>query len=228
MFISKPKYETITKHFSFKAGVHNIKPVTSLKILGSYVSHDLSNEREICQIIPLLNNRINLFEKLKKYTDFKTRLQFANSYIIGRLIYMMPTYTNLNGSQKGRLHKIVMRAARMTLNSYCFRKSINFILGKCNWLDINKMIKLSSVKFINNVLITQKPWGLYSNIKLNRRACAQLSFYSFPKSNARKATLLYQGISFYNQLPSYLKFLPQKKFKSAIKRERHMLKQLSN
>ena len=114
MFISKPKYETITKHFSFKAGGHNIKPVTSLKILGSHMSHNLSNEREICQIISLLNNRINQFEKLKKYTDFKTRLQFSNSYIIG-LIYMMPTYTNLNGSQRGRLHKVLMRAARMTL-----------------------------------------------------------------------------------------------------------------
>ena len=140
----------------------------------------------------------------------------------------MPTYTNLNGSQRGRLHKVLMHAARMTLNSYCFKKSIDFILGKCNWLDINEMIKLSSVKFINNVLITQKPWGLYSNIKLNERACAQISFYIFTKSSAYKATLLYQGISYYNQLPSYLKFLPQEKFKTVITRERHILKQLSN
>merc|ERR1712081_139629 len=95
MFISKPKFTSVTKYLSFKAGHHEIRPVPAQNILGAYLSHDLSNEREISQIIPMLNNRINQFEKLKSYTDFKTRLQFANSFIIGRMTYMMPTYTNL-------------------------------------------------------------------------------------------------------------------------------------
>ena len=227
MFISKPKYKIMTKCFSFKANGYDIKPVPSLKILGSYLSHDLSNEREISQIIPLLNNRINQLEKLKDHTDFQTRLQFSNSYIIGRLIYMMPLYTNLNCNQRDRLHKVLMRTARMILNSYCFKKSIEYILGKCNWFDINEMIKLSSIKFINNLLITQKPLGLYSNIKINDRVSAPISFYSYPKSSTYKCTLLYKGIAYYNKLPKYLKFLPRKKFQYLVKRERHMLKHLS-
>ena len=109
MFISKPKYRNVTKYLTFKAKDHEIKPAPCLNILGSYISHDLSNEREICQLIPLLNNRINQLEKLKSFTDFKTRLQFSNAYIIGRLTYMMPTYTNLNGNQKERLHRLIMR-----------------------------------------------------------------------------------------------------------------------
>ena len=45
------------------------------------------------------NNRINQFEKLGKYTNFKTRLQFMNAYVQGRLTYMLATYTNLNNDQ---------------------------------------------------------------------------------------------------------------------------------
>ena len=116
----------------------------------------------------------------------------------------------------------------MTINSYCFKKSIDYILGCCNWVDINEMIKMSSLKFINNMLVTQKPGTLYSKIKLNKRTCADLSFYSFPKLEGLKSTLLYKGIFYYNQLPSDLKYLPSKQFKVVIKRERHMLKQLSD
>ena len=228
MFVSKHKYRPLTKNFTFKAKGHEIKPVPCLKILGSFVSHDLSQEREISQLLSTLNHRVNQFEKLKKYTDFHTRLQFSNSYILGRLVYMMPTYTNLNVNQKDRLHKLLMRTARMTMNSYCFKKSIDFILGRCKWVDINEMIKLSSLKFINNMLITQKPGTLYSKIKINKRTCADISFYSFPRLGGFKSTLLYKGISYYNKLPSDLKFLSGKQFKEKLKTERHLLKQLSD
>ena len=107
---------------------------------------------------------------------------------------MMPTYTNLNNNQKDRIHRLIMRTARMTLNSYCFKKSVDFILGSCNWMDINEMIKLSAVKFINNLLIKQKPEYLYSKLKISRRVCSKISFYRFPKSSSLKNTVLYRGI----------------------------------
>ena len=102
LFVCKPKFKHITKYFSFVTKDFEIKPVPTLKVLGSFISQDLSQEREISQLIPQLNNRINDFEKLNQFTDFHRRLQFSNSYIIGRLIYMMPTYTNLSKSMKGR------------------------------------------------------------------------------------------------------------------------------
>ena len=126
-------------------------------------------------MIPLLNNRINQLEKLKSYTDYSTRLQFSNSYIIGRLLYMMPTYTNLNCYQKERIHKVLMRTTRMVLNSYCFKRSIDFILSSCKWLDIEEMIKSSALKFINNLLITEKPYQLYSKLKIKEMVVSYIS-----------------------------------------------------
>ena len=193
------------------------------------MTYDLSNDREVSQLIPILNNRINQFEKLKAHTNFETRLQFSNAYIIGRLVYMMPTYTNLTGKLKDKLHKVLMRTAKMTLNSYFFKKEIDYILGRCKWVDIDEMIKMSALKFINNLLISQKPGGYYSKLKLNRRACSDISFQcdSFPKTTDFKLTILYRGISYYNQLPKAIKYLPKNKFKSKLKTERHILKQLS-
>ena len=49
MFVSKPKLRPMTKNLTFKACSYVIKPQLSLKVLGSYLSHDLSNERELSQ-----------------------------------------------------------------------------------------------------------------------------------------------------------------------------------
>ena len=117
MLISKPKFRPQTKNIYFRAKNFDIRPVSSLKVLGCYISYDLSNDREISQLLPLLNNRINQLEKLKVHTDFETRRQFSNAYIIGRLLYMMPTYTNINQGQWDELHKILMHTAMNILNS---------------------------------------------------------------------------------------------------------------
>ena len=90
MFVNKPKPQPLTKYTTFEADSYAIKPQIFLKILGSYITFDLSNDREWSNPIPLLNKRINQFEKLKSYTDFHTGLLFSNSYIIGCLKYMMP------------------------------------------------------------------------------------------------------------------------------------------
>ena len=105
-----------------------------MKILGSYISHDLTNDREVSQIIPILDNRINQFERLKSYTNFETRLQFSNAYIIGRLVYMMPMYTNFTNQQKDTLHRVLMRTPRNRIptSQECLQKNSERYLIQ-NW-----------------------------------------------------------------------------------------------
>ena len=144
------------------------KSEEEMRELKYSISTELSWQRPILHTFYLLlDNRINQFERLKSYTNFETRLQFSNAYIIGRLV-SMPTYTNFTNQQKDRLHRVLMRTARMTLNSYCFKKSIDYILGRCTWVDIDKMIKSAALKFINNLLLIQKPGELYSKLKVTK------------------------------------------------------------
>ena len=151
-----------------------------------------------------MNNRINQFEKLAKYTDFRTRLQFMNAFIQGRLSYMIATYTNLNEKQINKIHKVIMRAARLCLQSYCFKERTNSILDRCHWRDAKETIIIANLKFIHNLIINKKPEYLYNQLKFGRRSCSQISFYDIPSSAKRKNTLLYQGINWYNKLPMYL------------------------
>ena len=60
-----------------------------------------------------LHNKLHNINKLNKYTNFKTRLSFINGYIIGKLQYMLPLYMNANQINVNKLHKVLMRAARM-------------------------------------------------------------------------------------------------------------------
>ena len=149
MLSGKPKLIEKLKNITLIADDNNIiRQTFSIIILGSILTPDFSQEREICAFIPPLNNRINQFEKLAKFTDFKTRLQFLNAYVQGRISYMLATYSNINNDQIHKIHKIVMRAARMCLQSYCFKQSIKSILDRCKWVDVKESIIISTLKEI--------------------------------------------------------------------------------
>ena len=60
---------------------------------------------------------------------------------------MLPLYNNTPGYLKTKLHKIIMKTARSAIGDYCFKKSITYILNKCKLMNIDNMIKYSSLVF---------------------------------------------------------------------------------
>ena len=98
-------------------------------------------DSEINKLSSVLHNRINNIKIITKYTDFKSRLNFVNAFVLGKLNYMLPIYNNLPGYLNNKLHKIIMTAARTVIGNYCFRKSNLYILNKCNWMNVKNMIK---------------------------------------------------------------------------------------
>ena len=70
---------------------------------------------EINKLASSLHNRINNVNKIREFTDFKTRLIFMNSFVIGKLIYMLPLYNNVPQYLTNKLHKILMTAARCAI-----------------------------------------------------------------------------------------------------------------
>ena len=65
-----------------------IKPSNNIKILGIILSNDATWDTEIGKLCATLHNRIHNINKLKKYTNFETRLNFINAFVIGKLRYM--------------------------------------------------------------------------------------------------------------------------------------------
>ena len=77
--------------------------------------------------------------QINEYTDFDTRLSFLNSFVIGKMRYMLPLYTNAGTENITKLHRVLMSAARAAIGSYCCCSSISQILNKCR-LKINILI----------------------------------------------------------------------------------------
>ena len=65
----------------------------------------------------LLHNRVYNINKLKQFTNFHTRLQFMNAYVIGKLRYMLPLYTQANNENINKIHKMIMRLATLAVDS---------------------------------------------------------------------------------------------------------------
>ena len=86
-------------------------------------------DSEINNLVSNLHNKVHNIRVITKFTDCKTRLQFANSFIIGKLNYMLPMYSNLTIQNLNKLHKLLMTAARVVVGDFCFKKSCNYILG---------------------------------------------------------------------------------------------------
>ena len=128
-------------------------------------------DSQVNKLASNLHNRINAINKIKPFTNFKSRLSFLNAYVIGKLNYMLPHYNKLPNHLNNKLHKILMTAARCAVGSYCFKKSNKYILDKCKWLPLEKMITLSSLNFIYNIEKYKKPKGvltIFRNSNYNR------------------------------------------------------------
>ena len=98
-------------------------------------------DTQIGKLCATLHNRMFELRKVKKYTDFKTRLKFINAHVIGKINYLLPLYMHSSKEQIAKMHKVIMTAARLAIGDYCFKKSEIYILNKCGWLNINKMIQ---------------------------------------------------------------------------------------
>ena len=58
--------------------------------------------------------RVYNLNRLNQYINFHTKLQFMNGYVIGKLRYMLPLYTQANNNNNlNKIHKLIMRAAKV-------------------------------------------------------------------------------------------------------------------
>jgi len=110
------------KNFNFMADNHKINPLQSLKILGVIIQNNLKIDKEINKITGQLNNRIHTIRQITHYTTFKTRIQFLNAFVIGKLTYMISIYSLSTKTQINKLQKLLNTAARAAIGSYCFKK----------------------------------------------------------------------------------------------------------
>ena len=213
IFFKTGKNIEIDKNFYFMANTDKITPKSTLLILGFMMSSNLSTDNHINMITPNINHRINTLKQIQNVTDEKTRLQLANSLIIGKLNHVLPLLSNISEYGKTKIHKIVMTSARFVIGQYGFKWSCKKILDRCNWPNEEDMIKLSSLKFIHTILKTSTPTLIHNYFKLPNRSCSEITLKLVPKTKISRKFFLYKYLKNYNNLPSEIKTLNKVKFK---------------
>ena len=133
------------------------------------MSNDLNIDNHLNTVLKQCYYRINMLKQIHKYTDFTTRLKFANAHVLGKLNYMLPILSSLNKTQINKVHKLIMYSARSIIGSYCLKVSIKNILSQVTWLSANQQIIWSGLKFLHKILSTKKPSHLNSHYKINNR-----------------------------------------------------------
>ena len=218
LLINKPKHDIITKNFSFWAGNYLIKTKKVIKILGIYIRRDLKMDTQVGKLCSELHNRINNIRNISKFSTFKTRLNFVNAFVIGKLIYALPLYMGLNQKLLTKLHKVIMTAARAAIGSFCFKKSKTYILNKCKLLDIKDMIIYSSLLFLYKIEKNNVNKTILDFFYKKRSRDKNIKFrpLHIPRMKMLENNIFHRGTHIYNELPQSLKNLPTEKFRIAL------------
>ena len=176
-------------------------------------------DSEINKLSSVLHNRINNIKSITKYTDFKSRLNFVNAFVLGKLNYMLPIYNNLPGYLNNKLHKIIMTAARTVIGNYCFRQSNLYILNKCNWMNVQNMIKHRCLCYIHKLIISKAPKCIMEIYRKSRfeRHRSNISLLNVPKKKKYSKFYIYEHTGTYNNLPMEMKQKSINVFKKELK-----------
>ena len=182
IFFNTGTNSSFANNFFFRANNDIIKPKSNITILGFVLSSNLSTDNHINTIIPSLHNRINTIKSIQNVTDEKTRLQLANSIVIGKLNHALPLLSNISLYGKAKLHKILMTTARTVIGHYGFKWSCTKILNNCNWPNIDDMIKLSSLKLLHYIITNRSPTNIFNKMKIPKRNTSEITLKAIPQT----------------------------------------------
>ena len=154
-----------------------------------------------------------------KYMNEKSRTLYANSHLLSRIQYGLPSYLGEKVEIKSKVHTSIMKVSRWCKASYCFKISCKKINNSLNWDTPEQMIVKSSLLFYHKIMSKGQPSHLTSYIRMPRtRASAKPALHYKNKSSEFDRTFLKKGLILYNSIPDELKKLPHKIFKTRIKK----------
>jgi len=171
-------------------------------------------ETQIGKICVNLHHRIYNIKKLTPFTYFSTRLQLIKSMVIGKLIYALPLYMQATTGQINKIHRVIMASARTIIGNYCYKKSIKYILGKCNMLDAKNMIAYSSIILLNKILTYKIPPSIYMLYRPSNRGNTDTTTRTKLKPKTKKLSnhVIYKGAVILNAIPNDFKKITFEKF----------------
>ena len=162
---TRPQNRHLTKDLKLTAGDYVIEQSDKIKILGIYYTSGLDNEPNINKIIQRVNYRINILNKLTKYTNVKTSLLLYNSLVVSVFNYCIGCFFNNNVRQNAKLNTLLNKCTHKILGISSYSKTASSNLKRLNWVSFHQMIMMGGVKLFHKVILKQKPIALSQYIR---------------------------------------------------------------
>ncbi len=162
-----------------------LQNVTSDKLVGVTIDHNLSWEPHIRNVVATINRKLALLRRIKRYMPLATRKQFYNTHILPHMDYCSivwgssPHVKNLLLAQK--------RAARVILNIKDIYHPSKDMFKQLNWMTVQDRINFRKVSMVYKSLNGLAPTYMRQMFKLvseshtrSTRASAQNDLYIQP------------------------------------------------
>ena len=180
----------------------HIKPTRQIKILGFVTNSRCRHDALVSKILTECSNVINKTIKIRGILTMRSKQMIMESQVLSRVRYISSFLASESEEIKQKIYKLIHRAARFVLGSYCFKTSNDNIMKKVGWDKPCSLVDKASAKFIHRVTSSGKPAFLKSYFRMPRsRAMADISTSFIPKSNKSKRTAVFIGVHNYNRIP---------------------------
>ena len=204
------------ENITIQSGGEIIKPKTTLKCLGIYLSDSLKFEDNYSKLRSQLAHRLHTLRQLSKYASPKTLKIVARSTIIQKISYCIELWGGCKLQMRSQLQTIILQAAKIILGKQSFRMSTSSILKKVDWPSIDQLMLASTVKLATNILECEKPAVLYSHINTytprpSRNRDSNYRVLPSWKKTLSRRSFSYQAINGLNCLPNQIREIRQKK-----------------
>ena len=216
--IGSPTQVSQTKNLKINLGQDTINCDSQIRILGSLISSDNKLTSNINELISNLNFRLFNLTKIKKYTNYKSRLSYVNSFVIGKLNYMLPLLLSAPKDLVHKVHLIYMKAAKVILNFNTFKQSNKFILQSCKWPSLVSLIQFASLNFIHKIIYNRSPETISDLFAYPSRVVKDIVPVEVMSCRETRNYFLYKTLKIYNTLGSEIKILSPYKFKIKLRK----------
>ena len=149
---------------TLNTGAEIIKPQDNEKLLGGFISNDLTWKENIRDnaksLLNMITTRINALSKISRINNFRTRKMIANGIVMSKLIYLIQLW---GGSPKYLiriLQKLQNRAARLVTKKNIFTP-IRVLLTQCGWLSVHQLVTYHNVLQTYKTKTSKRPGYLY-------------------------------------------------------------------
>ena len=215
---------------TLNTGSEIIEPISSEKLLGGFISHDLKWNNHIKDneksMFKRLTSRINALGKMAKVAPFKTRKMLANGMVMSSLIYLIQVWGGSSLFLIKILQVLQNRAARIVTKSG-WLTSTKSLLDQCGWLSVKQLVEYHSLLLVYKIKSEGKPAYLFTKLSQPFTSSTRFSAGNISENKIKetrndnelhKSSFIPRTISSWNSIPSNVRLSPDlKTFKVRVK-----------